>query len=137
MTSKGLSYLVGLPLLGAAVLYTMGDRMPDCVGLRVLFTGATVFFAKIECGLDAVGAGYSPNTAPGSTYTFKPGIQCSWQPADKYYQMNPPLKTNSDGSYVVNFTDARLAVGGNGDARLSDTTGNTMQEGNCHHVGGL
>jgi hypothetical protein len=136
MTSKGLSYLVGLPLLGGAVLYYMGDRMPDCAGLRVLFTGATVFFAKIECGLDAVGAGFSPNTAP-TTYTFKPGIQCSWQPADKYYQMNPPLKTNSDGSYFVNFTNARLAVESNGNARLSDMNGNTTQKGNCHHVGGL
>ncbi len=53
MSAKTASYLIGIPLLLAAVLYALGDASPACIGARVLLTGATVFGAKLECGLDA------------------------------------------------------------------------------------
>ncbi len=137
--SKRASYIVGLPLLGAAILYTLGDRMPGCVGLRVLATGATIFGAKLECGLDAVAMALSPAAKTGqpTSYTFQPGVQCSWQPVDKAYRVNNPLKTGADGSYVIGFSDARLEVQASGRARLADLNGQQLQDGNCHRVGGL
>ena len=47
--------LLVLAGLSAWSLYTVGDRAPECVAARVLLTGATVFAAKFECGLDALG----------------------------------------------------------------------------------
>ena len=34
-------------------------KAPECVAARVLLTGATVFAAKFECGLDAVGMAWT------------------------------------------------------------------------------
>jgi hypothetical protein len=137
VSGKTLSYLIGLPALALFVLYTRGDRMPDCVGLRVLFTGATIFGAKLQCGLDAVGAALSANNATPAIYTFKPGIQCSWMAADKYYPIDPPLRTANDGAYIIKLPDARLSVAADGSAKMADPNGNPVQSGNCHRVGGL
>jgi hypothetical protein len=51
----GVGVLVLLGGLAAYALYTVGDQAPECVAARVLLTGATVFAAKFECGLDALG----------------------------------------------------------------------------------
>lgn len=85
---------------------------------------------RMKCELGAV--------MPQKTYTFGPGIQCSWQPPDKYYVIKPPLDTTPDGSYAIKFNDAFLNVPSEGNATLSDQTGKIVQAtGQCHRVGGL
>jgi len=55
--------LLVLAGLGAWSLYTVGDQAPECVAARVLLTGATVFAAKFECGLDALGMAVTQHPA--------------------------------------------------------------------------
>lgn len=51
----GVTLLLLVASVAAYALYTAGDQLPECVAARVLLTGATVFAAKFECGLDALG----------------------------------------------------------------------------------
>jgi hypothetical protein len=73
-----------------------------------------------------------------TTYTFGPGVKCSWLAPDRYYPVNPPLKVGTDGSYALKLTDGFLLVPASGNATLSDQQGGPVRAtGQCQKVGGL
>lgn len=86
---------------------------------------------RMQCELGAV----APQQ---TTYTFGPGVKCSWLAPDRYYPVDPPLKVGTDGSYALKLTNGFLLVPAGGNATLSDQQGGPVRAtGQCQRVGGL
>ena len=73
--------------LAAYALYTAGDQASECVAARVLLTGATVFVAKFECGLDALGMAWTQqrSQAPSVATAVQAPVQSACPCTDGRY----------------------------------------------------
>jgi hypothetical protein len=135
-----MSHYTPIVLIGGAVLAYVGlpalvhnNVNPIVGGICSLATPNA--WERMKCEIEA----QQPAQQPITTYTFGPGVKCSWMDAGRYFPLNPStFKTSADGAYILQNNDStRITVAGNGSASLTGADGGVIHSGNCVRVGGL